>query len=378
MSYTRIIKFVKTDGRYGKWGDTISMPYKVLIVDDDLAVRYLYGILKCWSECGFQLAAEAKNGREALSLLDKEHFDLMITDIRMPGIDGLELLEEIRERGLDLFVIIASSYNEFEYARKGLRLGAIDYVVKPITEEMLKEVLLRAATFIEERIRREAGRRAAEEKEQDAMRLYQPVEKVKQLYEAILHENADSLKENYVLPFVRHIGELFNWDDEKTSHILYNAVSEVWDRLCSDYRWLPLICPFSISVQTAENFPDTIFMLKRISERFGLKHKDGLLNKVCTLVLENIKRGITVEQAADLLHMNKDYLGKVFKQKTGMSFGLYVRKLKVEYAKELLKSGKYRSYEVAGQLGYSTPDYFTRIFREETGMTPSEYKRLHL
>lgn len=364
--------------RSGKWGDIMSGPYKVLIVDDDLAIRYLYGVLKCWSECGFQLAAEAKNGKEALALLEKERFDLLITDIRMPGIDGLELLEEIRGRGLKIFVIIASSYSEFEYAKKGLRLGAIDFIVKPITEEKLKEVLLQAAAYIEERSRREAGRRAVEERQQDAMRLYQPAEMVKQLYEAILHEDENSLKKNHVMPFVRHVGRIFEGDDEKTGHVLYNAVSELWGRLCADFRWLPLICPFSFSSQTAERFPQTVMRLKKIAERYGLKHKEGLINRVCTLVLENAKYSITMEQAAEHLNMNKDYLGKVFKQKTGMPFGIYVRKLKMEYAKELLRTGKYRSYEVAGMLGYSTIDYFTRLFREETGMTPSQYKRSHL
>ncbi len=351
------------------------MSYHVLIVDDDLAIRYLYGILKCWNECGFQLAAEAKNGREALALLEKEHFDLLITDIRMPGIDGLELLEEIRARELEIFVILASSYSDFEYARRGLRLGAIDFIVKPITEEKLKEVLLRAATFIDEVNRREASRKAAREKEQDTMRLYQPIEKVKQLYKAILHEDANNLKENYVLPFISHIEKLFDRDDEKINRLLYNAVSEIWERLCTDYQWLPVICPFNLSEQTAESFPDTVMMLKRISDRFELKKKDGLLNTVCTLVFENAQQNITLEQAADYLRMNRDYLGKVFKKKTGMTFGVYVRKLKMEYAKELLRSGKYRSYEVSGMLGYSTTDYFTKLFREETGMTPSQYKR---
>ncbi len=82
---------------------------------------------------------------EALEQLDKERFDLIVTDIRMPFIDGLELLRELRRRGIQTPVILVSSYGEFEYAREGLVLGAFDYIVKPFREEQLNAVLSRAA-----------------------------------------------------------------------------------------------------------------------------------------------------------------------------------------------------------------------------------------
>ncbi len=82
---------------------------------------------------------------EALEQLDKERFDLIVTDIRMPFIDGLELLRELRRRGIQTPVILVSAYGEFEYAREGLVLGAFDYIVKPFCEEQLNAVLSRAA-----------------------------------------------------------------------------------------------------------------------------------------------------------------------------------------------------------------------------------------
>lgn len=82
---------------------------------------------------------------EALEQLDKERFDLIVTDIRMPFIDGLELLRELRRRAIQTPVILVSSYGEFEYAREGLVLGAFDYIVKPFREEQLNAVLSRVA-----------------------------------------------------------------------------------------------------------------------------------------------------------------------------------------------------------------------------------------
>ncbi len=126
--------------------------YKILLVDDDKALRFVYSRYKAWHECGFEIAAEAGNGRQALEILEQEQFDLLMTDIRMPFVDGISLLKEIKSRKIEIFTILVSSYNEFEYARQGLILGASDFVVKPMTEQTLSEVLERAAIYLGEHV----------------------------------------------------------------------------------------------------------------------------------------------------------------------------------------------------------------------------------
>ena len=130
--------------------------YRVLLVEDDSAMRYLYQKMKVWSECGFEIAAEASNGKKALDLLEETAFDLIFTDIRMPLIDGIELLRHLREQGNDTIVIFASSYSEFEYARQGMVLGAFDYVLKPVEQSVLKEVLNRVTIRLQTQGQHEA------------------------------------------------------------------------------------------------------------------------------------------------------------------------------------------------------------------------------
>ncbi|MGN1458194.1 MAG: response regulator [Acutalibacteraceae bacterium] len=115
--------------------------YRVMIVDDDMAVCYVYRNMKSWEKHGFEIVLEANNGRQALELLEKNSVDIIFTDIRMPVMDGIDLLKTIRQRGLDIFVVLISSYKEFEYAREGLKFGAVDYVMKPLTENALDESL---------------------------------------------------------------------------------------------------------------------------------------------------------------------------------------------------------------------------------------------
>lgn len=131
--------------------------YRILLVEDDRALRYIYARMHVWQENDFILAAQAEHGKQALELLEQENFDLILTDIRMPFVDGLELLNQLRQKGCTTPVILISSYNEFEYARKGLVLGAFDYIVKPVEEKQLSAVLQRAAALLAQNRQQDSG-----------------------------------------------------------------------------------------------------------------------------------------------------------------------------------------------------------------------------
>ncbi len=117
--------------------------YKILIVEDDSALRFIYSKKKVWSDCGFCIEDQASNGKDALALIEKKRYDLILTDIQMSFIDGIELLREMRARNIQSEVVLVSSYDEFEYARQGLVLGATDYILKPAEDNKLKEMLIR-------------------------------------------------------------------------------------------------------------------------------------------------------------------------------------------------------------------------------------------
>lgn len=123
--------------------------YRVLIVEDELALRLICKKMKAWSECDFTIAGEASNGVEALKLLEKESYDLIFSDIRMPFIDGMELLRKLKGKGDTTPFVFVSSYSDFEYARDGLVLGAFDYLLKPIDDQKLRDLLMRVKEHIE-------------------------------------------------------------------------------------------------------------------------------------------------------------------------------------------------------------------------------------
>ena len=124
--------------------------YKVMLVEDDEAIRYVYSKMKAWGKYGFCIVNEAENGKCAVEQIKSQDIDVIFTDIRMPQMDGITMMKEIRKDYPDVQFVFISSYNEFEYAREGLRLGAFDYIVKPVSEKELGPVLERMKELLDQ------------------------------------------------------------------------------------------------------------------------------------------------------------------------------------------------------------------------------------
>lgn len=104
--------------------------WKVMIVEDEFFVRESVKELIRWGELGFQLVAEAGDGKEALELIKRDPPDLVITDIMMPKMDGVELLKETRKAGIDSKFVMLTCIGEFEYMRQAMEYGASNYILK--------------------------------------------------------------------------------------------------------------------------------------------------------------------------------------------------------------------------------------------------------
>ncbi|MCA0758747.1 response regulator [Paenibacillus sp. N4] len=123
----------------------------VLIVDDEPIIRNGLVNFIDWSKLGFHLAGSCANGQEALEMMSGAPIDILITDIKMPVMDGLQLTRKALELNPQLKVVLISSYNEFEYVREGMKHGAVDYLLKPSLEaEELTAVLGRCKEMLEQ------------------------------------------------------------------------------------------------------------------------------------------------------------------------------------------------------------------------------------
>lgn len=104
---------------------------RILVVDDEQEIRDYIANMAEWADIRCRVVATASNGEEALALARTEKPDVLLTDIRMPEMDGIELAENLRRSDPDLPIVFLSAYHEFDYAKKAIRLGAVDFITKP-------------------------------------------------------------------------------------------------------------------------------------------------------------------------------------------------------------------------------------------------------
>lgn len=114
---------------------------KVILADDEEIIRE--GICQCidWESLGYMVAGQAEDGEQALELVEAIQPDVIITDIKMPFVSGLEFIEQIKKKGREVYVIIISGHDEFHYAQKALKLGVYEYILKPVDSDYLTELL---------------------------------------------------------------------------------------------------------------------------------------------------------------------------------------------------------------------------------------------
>jgi len=124
--------------------------YKVFFVDDEAYMRAGIRDNIDWDNSSFTLAGEAPDGEMALSLMQDIMPDILITDVRMPFMDGLELARRTRKAMPWVKIVILSGHDEFDYAQQAISIGVEDYLLKPVTSAMLLEALNKVATRIEE------------------------------------------------------------------------------------------------------------------------------------------------------------------------------------------------------------------------------------
>ncbi len=126
--------------------------YRILLADDEEEVRKAIIRKIDWESLGFEVAGDADNGEEALEKIEQLKPDVVMTDIRMPYMDGLTLTARIRQKYPSIKVLIFSGYDDFEYAQQAIKLNVSEYILKPVNVEELTEILSRVRESLDEEI----------------------------------------------------------------------------------------------------------------------------------------------------------------------------------------------------------------------------------
>ena len=327
---------------------------KVLIVDDDK------NLCKClmkqlpWADMGCNSPEVAYNGQHAWEIIQNTKIDLIISDLKMPVMDGMELCHLIRENSLDTIVIFLSAYEDFSIAQKAMRYGVKDYILKPINRdgiENLKIIIDRVAN--EQKI-----------KEWNS-KLFSP-EYADEIRKALHNQETTFFHE--LFPNIRRNNELFALN--VSMYLLRILNTHKQRNIETNAREL-------LDKNTAEEriqFVQTLYE-QTLYDATDESRMSYIVKQTKALVEENYSLpDCSAAWISGKLHMQPAYVGRLFSKKMGIGLSEYIVECRMKEASRLLQESNTPVNEVATKVGYCYSNYFTRAFRRRFNMSPSEYR----
>ncbi|MFC6602314.1 response regulator [Ectobacillus funiculus] len=173
---------------------------KVLVVDDEQHVREGIRLLGDWERYGIDEIYEAANGEEALRLIQTYKPDIIFSDMKMPKMDGIELLERIKKQHPTCKTIFVTGYDDYHYMRKAIHFGSFDYILKPIDPEILNQTLEHAVI----EWKKEEAERKKHQSSHQLINEMKPIYRDRMLTKFI---NNDTIKDNLYEEFGFHLSQ---------------------------------------------------------------------------------------------------------------------------------------------------------------------------
>lgn len=341
--------------------------YKVLLVDDEPIIKKT--LRKLLIEFGrFESISEAEDGREAIEIVHLQKPDLIITDITMPVMDGLELVRHLYDNRIECEVIIISGYDDFRYAQQALRYGVSSYLLKPLSPEELYTTLGRFEARLESQGQERAARsmwlplcHAYSAKLSDAIWL---------LDEAGMDEQLND--------FNTELQEIKNCDPRAAFNTLLSMLQQELNSRAE-------ASTFEFNTQELGNVDfnllaaDMSELLKGYitgltQQRFVGRHK-GIKKALAYLHNEYNREDLSIDDvmaAAGIL--SKAHFSRTFKEETGILFSRYLLQLRLDQACHLLTNTNYKVQDAAHAAGFSDYATFSRAFSLQYGCMPTEYR----
>lgn len=376
--------------------------YKVLFAEDELLVRLGLQTSIPWNKYEMEVVALAENGLEAYRLFEEFHPDILITDLRMEGMDGLELVKKVREIDKACAIVVISCLNDFETLRKLIPYNINAYVLKAsISIDEVCGVLARTKSYL-----KSIGRKA-EKNTQGSEKLEEKISKY------LTGDVSDNIEEN--LDFLLHL-LLFSLEDEnkdKINNLAMEFIFELVNRQIPGEILVPLkdkeFCVFYKS--TEKNMEERI---KRINNsigdflgvRFKIIHsrrredeslKDwfdrayvqqyeinigensgkALIQKSIEYMQAHYRESLSLTDISRTIGLSVSYFSYLFKQETGKNYIEYLNEIRLLATMRDLKNTDEKIVVVAQKHGFQNLEYFSRYFKKKTGESPARWRKLN-
>lgn len=336
---------------------------KAIVVDDDKNVLKGLRMLIPWEKLGYTLAGVASTGRAGYELALKNRPDVIISDIVMPEMDGMEFLEAVRQELSDVSFIFLSAYESFPAAQMAIKFHVQSYILKPINREKL--------SVIEEELKKLRASRECSE-----------------YYDTLLFGRTDelrkALKENDRPYFERLFAQLL--DDamrmkedirliRRTCMYLLSLMKEIWGSSASPLTEVNLQ---SIGSRTdlIINTTNACFDYMDRKDQAQPEAMHPLILQIGEMISERLNDPeLGTATIAQQLDHSASYISRTFTRCTGVTLVEYISLRRMEVAANLLAETDMNVMDIAEQVGFRNPNYFAKVFRKTFGCQPTEYRQ---
>ena len=376
------------------------MNFNLLLVDDEKPIREKLINNTDWEKEGYQIFAAA-NGEEALRFVRENGIDILVTDIQMPKLSGMNLIEKAKRNSSHLKVIVISGYAEFEYAQKSIRFGVNDYLLKPFRSKKLLEVVNKAKEELikekdnEQRLAVLRGEISSYINENKLDTIYNwLIDDQFFQHQSLIMDRIDleavlkrGSKEDILETVNKIIEELkaVDLNKEKLFVVLNNLILESFKIIKDlDYQaedLMEIIDKERIENLNYEQIKEIEIILKEFLLRLhdlisftpGEKNAE-IISEMKAYIAENYQDGITLSELARKFNLSAGHLSNLFHEESGESFSDYLNMIRLNKAKELLKTTDDKIYQIADQLGFNDAYYFSSWFKKLVGASPTTYR----
>lgn len=334
--------------------------FSVIVVDDEMMIRTSISAFINNCDVGFEVVGTFRDGSDAIKYLEENNVDLVISDIRMVQVSGIDLAQYIYENKPWTQVILLSGYTDFEYAKAAIKYNVKEYITKPTDFENLKNSLINMKNLL------------TEQKNNNINSFF---DNIMHLYAEIVSINLADAKETLFALLDKNTHK-----NERLGQYAFNIFEIIIDKLYAN-----LNIRISTENDDLKDFPDitdnqrvydfSIKMLENIIKQLSAKNKKTdniVVDKLIQFINDNFSKNISLQDAAESVFFNPAYCSRFFKEQTGENFSNYLLKVRMEHAVKLLKENK-KINDISKECGSQSPGYFTRVFKDYYNCTPSEY-----
>ncbi len=396
---------------------------KVLIADDEPKIRKGLRNSIDGAELELQMAGEAEDGEAALAMAEEIKPDILLVDICMPFINGLEFIGKLKEILPDSIVIIITGHDEFAYAQQSIKLKVFDYLLKPVSKEHLHSVVSRAKAELIQMRQKNKYINLAEQQLKKNFPLLKERFLNEWLNESISEPEADEQLEFFNIAFRQEPGmimvkliERYNagevskeWDRQRILFAVQNIVDELakgltpraifrdpkdnivailpiadileWNELTYRIREMAEQYLKQTVIVTQKKIDGGIRQApetykKQLAEITKEENWTPVVRLSKNYIDSNYSRdGFALQDVADEFKISAAYLSRLLRQELGASFIDYLTQVRIKNAISLLEDPFIKMYEVAERVGYNSQHYFSTAFKREVGVSPAAYRK---